>query len=361
MITPVFSRRRAERFAQLLDEAAGARRHHVRSDADGDLTDLVAVSQRVTTLPLVVEVDPEFRSGLRASLMARIEREGIGSTMVEPEPEAKPRRSLAAFLPSSRTRGAIIGTAIAGTLAVSGVSFASGDAVPGDVLYGVKRSNERAQLAFAGSDVSKGQLHLEFAKVRMAEAGTLTSESKLRPVLGDLDGEMKQGSRLLTTTAVERGEEAGLTAVEQFVVTQRPVLAHLVDRLNGPAKTRAMESLALMDEIGKRAEGLKGMSDCSDAEFQVDELGAVPTLCGRPDARSTGEQHTGPAPEATHAPDATATPPAPTGEAPAATEVRSPSPTPSTTGATTKKKQNKKPEEGGLGESVEDLFESIFG
>ena len=41
MISSVFRRRRSERLSQLVDEASGGRRHHVRSGADDNLADLV--------------------------------------------------------------------------------------------------------------------------------------------------------------------------------------------------------------------------------------------------------------------------------------------------------------------------------
>ena len=41
----------------------------------------------------------------------------------------------------------------------------------GATSYNVKRSTERAQLALAGSDVSRGKLYLEFAGSRLDEAG----------------------------------------------------------------------------------------------------------------------------------------------------------------------------------------------
>ncbi|MFD0786699.1 hypothetical protein ACFQZ8_22605, partial [Micromonospora azadirachtae] len=62
MDNTLFSRRRAERFAQLLDEANGARRHHVRSRVDDDLAPLVAVGQRLVAERPKVDVDPEFRT-----------------------------------------------------------------------------------------------------------------------------------------------------------------------------------------------------------------------------------------------------------------------------------------------------------
>ncbi len=312
MITPVFPSRRAERFAQLLDEAAGARRHHSWSDADRDLTGMVTIGQRVSTLPLVVEVDPEFRTGLRASLMARIEREGIGATAVEPEADTPQKRRISDLLPSGRTRSAIIATIAAGSFGAFGVSAASGDAIPGDTLYGVKRSAEQAKLALAGSDVSRGQLNLEFARKRLAEAGAVgNNPTRLDPVLDDMDTGMREGTRLLTLAAVDRGEVAGLQAVQQFARDQRPVLAGLTGRLNGPAKTRATESLTLLDKVNERAGGLQNTVKCPDLQVPTDELGALPILCAKaapPATRNVPDS----APEATPKP----TGPAPTAAAP---------------------------------------------
>jgi hypothetical protein len=297
VITPVFPSRRAERFAQLLDEAAGARRHHAWSVDDDGLATMVTIGQRVSTLPLVVEVDPEFRTGLRASLMARIEREGIGATASQPEPETPARRRLADLLPSGRTRSAIIATVAAGSFGAFGISAASGDAIPGDTLYGVKRSAEDAQRALTGNPISLGQLNLEFAKKRLAEAGALGADpARLAPVLDDMDRDMREGSKLLTTTAVERGEPAALQVIQQFANDQRPLLANLTNRLNGPAKGRAAESLALLDRIAQRAGALHQTVKCPGADVLIDDLGAQPASCGK---AAPAQQNTGVTPEST--------------------------------------------------------------
>src|SRR5687767_2081293 len=110
MSAALFRRGRTERFAQLLDEAAGGR--HVRSHADDELNDFMSLTRRVSDLPLQVEAQPEFRDGLRAMLMATIEREGIGATAVNPEPVTRRSRvtlrrqaSRAGYGQRSRTRG----------------------------------------------------------------------------------------------------------------------------------------------------------------------------------------------------------------------------------------------------------------
>ena len=74
----LFSRRRAERFAQLLDEANGGPRHHARARTDEQLAELVAVGHQLSTVRSATTVDPEFRSDLRAMLVATAQREGIG-------------------------------------------------------------------------------------------------------------------------------------------------------------------------------------------------------------------------------------------------------------------------------------------
>jgi hypothetical protein len=304
--TSVFDKRRAERFAQLLDEADGARRHHARSGArrhharsavDDRLSDLMTLTHRVSTVPLAVDVDPEFRTGLRASLMARIEREGIGATAVAPEADVPRRRriglGLTVLLPTARARGALLVALAGGTLAVSGVSAASADSKPGDALYGIKRSTEHAQLAFAGSDVSRGLLYLDFAKVRLGEAGALQRNAAgLSTVLDDMDGEMRHGTRLLTSAAVERGDVAALQAIEQFVAQQRPAVLQLADQMSGTPRSRVTSSLSVLDQISTRVAALKQAmtSKCKSGRVALDELGALPQSCAHASPRTQSTQ-----------------------------------------------------------------------
>jgi len=279
--TSVFHRRRAERFAQLLDEAGGARRHHVRSRDDRDLTDLVGVGHRLARIDFGVRADPEFKDGLRAMLMATIEREGIGATAIAaPEPEIQERPG---WLPvrSRRARGAVVVGLAVGTLAVSGMSAASGDAMPGDTLYGVKRSTEKAQIAMAGSQVGRGQLYLEFAKTRMNEASAVRGDAPgLTAVLDDMDTETREGVKLLHTSAVDRRDAAALDVVDAFVRQQRDTMSGMIGGLTGGARTRAVGSLALLDTIQRRTAGLRGTLRCGDfTSMGVDEFGPRPGRC----------------------------------------------------------------------------------
>ncbi|MEU1249492.1 DUF5667 domain-containing protein [Micromonospora arida] len=285
MDNTLFSRRRAERFAQLLDEANGARRHHVRSRVDGQLAPLVAVGQRLSVDPPAVEVDQDFRTGLRAMLLATAEREGLGSTPAAvSEPAATTTRGR--LLPAvtarrARARGAILVGIAAGAIAVSGISAASENAVPGDALYGMKRSTERAQLALASSDISRGQLFLDFARTRVGEAAKLRGDRiGYSAVLDDMDADSRQGVRLLTSAAVQRAEPGSLDTLNTFVSSQRRAVRGLLDGTTRVDRERTQRSLVLLDSIRERSDDLRAAIACGlPAPTASDALGPNPSTC----------------------------------------------------------------------------------
>ncbi|MGC4803917.1 DUF5667 domain-containing protein [Micromonospora sp. DT233] len=288
-----FSRRRAKRFAQLLDEANGGPRHHVRSRADDQLAALVAVSRQLGADPPPVHIDTGFRTDLRAVLVATAEREGIGDTSSASTDSAPlghrgpvatgPRGP---FLPAAtarraRARGAILVGIAAGAIAVSGISTASENAVPGDALYGMKRHTERAQLALTNSDISRGQLFLNFARIRVDEAATLRGDRLgFAAVLDDMDSDTRRGVRLLTTAATQHADPAGLDAVNTFVVEQRRAVDALLDGATRAERDRVRRSTALLDAIRKRSDALRAAGACGPpASTGTDTLGPIPRAC----------------------------------------------------------------------------------
>ncbi|WP_446217086.1 DUF5667 domain-containing protein [Micromonospora sp. IBHARD004] len=287
MDSDLFSRRRAERFAQLLDEANGGRRHHVRSRVDDELAALVSVSRRLTADRPDVEVDAEFRTGLRAMLVATAEREGIGApAAAKTETATAGTGTRGSLLPAvtarrARARGAILVGIAAGAVALSGISAASENALPGDALYGMKRSTERAQLALASSDNSRGQLFLDFARTRLDEAATVRGDRLgFSAVLDDMDADTRQGVRLLTTVAAQRSDAAGLDAVNVFVTGQRRAVSGLLDRSDHVERDRTRRSLALLDAVRKRSDELRAAIACGlPTPAASDALGPAPTDC----------------------------------------------------------------------------------
>ncbi len=271
MSTSVFHRRRAERLAQLLDGASGTH--------DQQLAGYVRLSDAlVRSAGVLPDPDPDFRSSLRAMLVATAEREGIGNAAVD-EPEvggkrARTGRSLVARGRPVRARGAILVGLAAGTLALSGMSFASGNAMPGDPLYSVKRSTESARLALSDPGVGRGKLYLEFARNRMAEAQAMgTHDPGLTATLDDMDAESRDGVRLLTQSSLNQHDRTGLDLIDAFVPQQRADLQRLGD------SARIRQSLALLDQIAARSAQLRPDLACGATNTRADSLGAVPRTC----------------------------------------------------------------------------------
>lgn len=284
MIASVLPGRRAERFADLLDQAPGrGPRHRLRSGSEADLDRLVTLGRRVAAVRLApaADPDPRFRDELRAMLVAKVEREGVGPAVPEPPGRARRRVLLGA---GSRARAAVIGGVAAGALVLSGIAAASGGALPGDALYGVKRSTERAELAFAGSDVGRGQLHLEFARTRLDEAKSVSgSADNFRRALDDMDADTRQGVKLLTTAGVQHKDPAALDAVDTFVRAQQRDIGDLLDKVGGPARARLLDSLELLSEVATRAQQLRQTLTCGTAPSDgSDALGPRPGSCAVP-------------------------------------------------------------------------------
>jgi hypothetical protein len=287
-----FDRRSAERFAELLDETSGGRRHHNRGQADEQLAGLVAIGHSLSAARSGVQVDPEFRVGLRAMLVATAERDGVGSlgaatiavtatTSAEPGTHAGVRETGRGLFRVSgsgrriRARGAIVIGVAAGAMAVSGISAASENASPGDALYPVKRSTERAQLAMAGSDITRGQLSLDFARTRLTEAVAIPgNDTAFAGVLNDMDADTKQGVRLLTGSAVARKQTTSLGTVDTFVIGQRHTFETLLDKLSPANTERAMTSIALLGDVHRRTENLRaGLACATPVSAGADALG----------------------------------------------------------------------------------------
>ncbi|GLY03298.1 MULTISPECIES: DUF5667 domain-containing protein [Actinoplanes] len=287
------SSRRAERFAELIDDAHGARRHHTRGPADEELDRLVAIGNRLTATRPGASVDAEFRVGLRSMLVAAAEREGIGQTAVlDPDPSADfttgARRPL--FGRRIRARGAIVIGVAAGAMAVSGISAASESASPGDALYGVKRSTERAQLAIAGSDVTRGQLSLDFARTRLTEALAMAGDApQFTGVLDDMDADTRKGVRLLTTSSVAHRDVKPLITLDGFVDNQRKAFGPALERLAPVNRERAVTSLELLEQVGERTEALRIGLSCDKPESNgSDQLGPKLHDCAGGPATGSG-------------------------------------------------------------------------
>jgi hypothetical protein len=264
------NRRKIERYAQLLDKASGGPRHHVPSPIDDELSDLVGLADHLGAAAPDVRPSESFRAETRAFLMATAAREGIGRSAVAPEPgrAVTPIKTRTTAVSQAgrrriRARGAILVGLAVGTLALSGMSAASGSAMPGDTLYGIKRSQEGAQLALASSDAGRGKLYLEFARTRLGEAEAIKADpSLLKSTLADMDKETRQGVSLLTADAVTHKNPAALSTIDQFVTRQSGDLNQLLDGVSDDERSMVASSASMVGNAGLRSADVRKVLDC---------------------------------------------------------------------------------------------------
>ena len=282
------------------------------------------------------EPDPDFRAATRARLVAM-----AAVRTPEPAPASGLQRVLAVRAPDvrpsrwrSRLTAGLAGAALTVTALAGLVAFADG-ARPGDVLYDLKRSTERTQLALAGD--ARGTTLLDFASTRLDEVEALLDEggtalpatpagpdgrtvsaagadpALVLETLRAMDEQTAEGAVWLTDRAVGTGTAEPLADLARWAAGQSGELAALEPRMPEEATAAVGQSLALLTEIGTRTGALDTALACpgGPAVAGRDRLGPVPAPCRAPEpappatsggtpgpGSGTAEPGTGTAPEA---------------------------------------------------------------
>jgi Domain of unknown function (DUF5667) len=166
------------------------------------------------------------------------------------------------------------------------------DALPGDALYGIKRTAEAASLGLTFGDESKALKHLEFASARVTEIETLAqryANPADAPVggyltaLSDFDNDAAAGSRQLIALAT-RNDGRQLESLRAWAGQQNDRLGVVTGRLPGAARNRQGTSLALLSKIETRADALLARMQCYQITTgSYDDVGALPAngICER--------------------------------------------------------------------------------
>ncbi len=278
-LSTLATRGRADTFAQLLDSVEPPP---------------LAQRLRETGRQLATIAPRErFRADLRTRLMAVAAVQAVQAAA--PAPVAASRGAVS-WCATSRAGGVAAG-AMASVVAVTGVAVAGSQSLPGDPFYGVKRTTEALQLRTADGDLGRGTRHLEFAATRLAEVRGLTlgrdavdasalrspvvlvASSRLadgaalgapvakrvRQTLSDMDVDTLKGQALLSAVSRTSRDDAPLRALARFATRQSAGLERLLPSLPAASRERALTSLALVTEVGQKADALLGPAPCGPA------------------------------------------------------------------------------------------------
>ncbi|PRH76377.1 hypothetical protein C6N75_25965, partial [Streptomyces solincola] len=258
MIANVSAHRRANAFAQALEEQPAARPAEPEAPAEPaaeptEQARLLAMVRGLGELPRP-ELDPDVKVVHRARMIAAMEAmaaEGSASAGPTVPPQRTPGRGahratgLRRLRPRSRwTKGLAAGGLTVGVAAgaFSGVAAASSDALPGDSLYGLKRGMEDLKLGMADGEADRGEIYLDQASTRLGEArrllergrgGALDHESltEIRRALNGMQHDAAEGHRLLRLAYQRDGALAPMAALNSFARSHRDTWNGVRDRL----------------------------------------------------------------------------------------------------------------------------------
>lgn len=266
-MSPVFSaRRRADEFDSLVEAVASGRRVE-----DARFTELLDVVTTLRTAPAPA-ARPEFVADLRERLMAAAAEE-----LVQVSPTAPQRLTITPTRSPRERRLAIAVGGVALVGATTSMAVAAQSALPGDVLYPLKRALENAQTGVRVDDASKGASLLANARGRLAEVDELTRSEQgqdivaIEETLADFAAQATEASDLLLADYAETGSEASIEELQDFTAQSLAALEELSAVLPSLAQEALIQAGELLAQIAQTALSL--CPSCSG-----EQIGRIPSF-----------------------------------------------------------------------------------
>lgn len=186
---------------------------------------------------------PDFAADLRSRLMA------------EAQDVLKPRPAVPVTATPRGTRRRLAGVVAAAVTVAGGAGLvaSSASALPGEVLYPVKRGTEQVQKSLRLSDSARGTFELRQATRRLAEVEALadrgdTPQKVVDDALVDFEKVARSGTGRLLDAYEDDHDKATLQQVDRFVADTAPTLKDLAS--GAPAEDTVVDRVQrLVDEL----------------------------------------------------------------------------------------------------------------
>lgn len=244
-MSPVFSaRRRAEEFDSLVGGTPAEGR------ADARYADFLEIVDALRDVP-AAQPRPEFVASLRERLMVAAETELV------PAEEAR------LTLPVRRPRDRRIATAVGGLAlvgATTSMAVAAQSALPGDMLYPLKRAIENVQTGVSVDEGERGAIVLANAEGRLEEVSELTSGGRIEDVdaiadtLVTFSDQAILASDLLLADYDSTGQEDSISELLEFTATSMETLADLESEVPVEARDELLHAAMVLTTIDAAAQ-----------------------------------------------------------------------------------------------------------
>jgi hypothetical protein len=296
------SRREAEQFEIALQEVAQGR------SIDRRFAPLVQTAWRATALAEPPPPPPNrLLPGRRRILVEAARRQAE---------RARRRKGRVRMTAAKLAAASLVAVLVLGL--VFGTAQAAAGSLPGEPLYGLKLTTERARLALTTAPQSRARLRLELSQKRLDEVTALLEQGEA------IDESHAQRVQMQLTAALEAavqmgGQEAvqALHRLETAIQQHQQTMAAAMVGVPEPAQMRMQQILRAMERV--RQEALNGQGDPGGLRQRM-RHGTPPELMNLPEPSPTPQPQPGPGQGGTDA----GTPP---GAAPASRPTLSP-PTP---------------------------------
>lgn len=318
--------------AQAFDDA-----WNQRTPGDREIAELVRVAEALCEAAAEVSPTPEFTGALRTRLMAE-----AATTLI---PVAKPTRTVVPISTAApktptptRRRAARLSAAGFAVAGVVGLVSTSAQAVPGDMLYPVKRSVENVELVLHRSDAARGEFQLAQASERLAEAahlaqdGSPASQTRIVETLADFADQAGNGSAALFNDYDRNGSDSSVQIVSDFTATATTRLAELSTVLPPAASGTFGRAAETVENLATQAKTL--CQACVDADVSALAAAVQGLTSTTPQARPSGSDD-GSTGSATQPTTVSPTPPSGTAGATPKPTAAAPKPSPTPHGLLT--------------------------
>ncbi|WP_460660637.1 DUF5667 domain-containing protein [Kribbella swartbergensis] len=136
-----------------------------------------------------------------------------------------------------------------------GSAAAAQQAMPGDTLYGMKRSIENVSTNVSVGDGSRGRRDLEHAMTRLSEVRELAESggdvATINATLDDFSAQARKGVSRLVASYQQDGDASSITAITQFITSARQALGELAPKLPPESLKSAVEALATIEQLAQ--------------------------------------------------------------------------------------------------------------
>ena len=248
-MTPAFTaRKRADEFNSLVEGSSTGELTHARY---ADVLELVDAMRHVAP----VEARPSFVADLRERLMVAADAALAPAT----DAEVKARLTVAPRRTPRERRIAVAlgGFAIVG--ATTSMAVAAQTALPGDMLYPLKRALENAHAGVQVDEGDKGETLLANASGRLDEVDELSRQGAdqdavaIAETLQDFTDQATAASDLLIASYQTTGQEGSIAELRAFAADSISALEQLEGVVPDEARAALIQAVQVLSQIDQQA------------------------------------------------------------------------------------------------------------